>query len=636
MFPLFFNPATNQICYSLQFPNQFEKLFLPISFNNIQKNFFNNSSPYASGQVSLNNRTSNAKNSQSEDPQRPQLAKRPNMASSNENKPQKRAQHQVQDLSDERSKKFSLGASKPSSGSDNTWKSGKKRACRYTNLQIKVKLDNQNANLCRQQLKNKIRGQLKRIRSSVQGISNIKILFSDTNKASFGAGSGSSRSKSPRWSTSNDQLDASALETVEQSIQNVLVNSPIFTSTKAHHKGIIRQLLRVIREMLTSINFKNMISFESNFFKLMNLQVPIDPAVFAKLKLGSRIKIFCYLFCKYFRKNRISALYAPFYRDVATPFSSDQNLASGEACDDPEQTIVASIFWNYSPSRFDLRLLRKLLILLVQHLDLVADYLTLKSGKGGFRQCAQNVERLKKCIQSQSLPKEPFAVDESVVALGLEELVQRVSIEDIQQYIVVSNVEVSCRKNSKEVRFTGKDNKLSEFKMTFFENENLLLPKVKRKDEKIKYVFKSIRKQLYNRFRFRSKSNFAVAKIKRQFNRKFLLDCPEAIKYFYSNDLSKKNLNLLSRMKKLIRNMNAFKNENYIKAQLEISVHKKCENFLANARLSVSEFKKILFDRQSKHTWILQDILNSILAFEEFFVFQNFSGLKVEKNENKL
>ena len=105
-------------------------------------------------------------------------------------------------------------------------------------------------------------------------------------------------------------------------------------------------------------------------------------------------------------------------------------------------------------------------------------------------------------------------------------------------------------------------------------------------------------------------------------NSRFLHGDLPAIKYFYSNDLSKKNLFRLAKCTRLTQTINKFKNDEYIKEMLEICVYRKSEDFLTS-KISFQDFFKLLFDRQSKHTWIFQDILNSISSFEQFFVFNN-------------
>ena len=86
--------------------------------------------------------------------------------------------------------------------------------------------------------------------------------------------------------------------------------------------------------------------------------------------------------------------------------------------------------------------------------------------------------------------------------------------------------------------------------------------------------------------------------------------------------MSKKNLFRLAKCTRLTQTINKFKNDEYIKEMLEICVYRKSEDFLTS-KISFQDFFKLLFDRQSKHTWIFQDILNSISSFEQFFVFNN-------------
>lgn len=123
---------------------------------------------------------------------------------------------------------------------------------------------------------------------------------------------------------------------------------------------------------------------------------------------------------------------------------------------------------------------------------------------------------------------------------------------------------------------------------------------------------------------------FFFKKTSHQIKKRYLLGDEKAIKYFYSNDLSKKNLHKLKKCTRLIQKMKNFKNEDYIKEMVEICVFRKSEDFLTND-ISFEEYFKLLFDRQCKHTWIFQDILNSIPSFELFFVFNNLKKKKISK-----
>jgi hypothetical protein len=538
---------------------------------------------------------------------------------------------------------------------------------KYMNIQINIEFDKNNIENTKKNFKNVINENLKLIQSSIPEISNIKILFADsitsTPKMNSENKSDQAAGNSISLISTSEAFDNEAKNTIKQNIWNVLKNSLLFASSKQTHKDIIDQTTKIVFHILNSINFSNSISFEKNFFRLFNLQVPIDTKLFSNLNDGSKIKILCYLFCKYFKKNIISLLYEDFYEEInipeicsdnrskLVPSSSVYFLDGSESkyqsnmgtkvvkstYEVSNKVNMSSIFSNTKNNHLDWILIRKLIILLIEHLKLFKDYLKIKQGlKNNFQSQPSTIEKLTYCIESQIMCEDQFEIDFSLLKLNLIDLINKVSIRDLQLYVALSNVDFLPKNASKKVHYLNEQNEKKEFEMTMFERDSILIPKIKRKDEKIKFVFKSIRKQLFNEFKLKSKNNHSVSKTKELFNTKYLNKSKEAIKYFYSNDLSKKKLKILNECNKLVYNMKTYKNEKYIKDQVEISIYRKSEDFLNKTHMDLNEFKKILFDRQSKHTWILQDILNSIPAFEIFFVFpKHKKRIRKKKYYNK-
>jgi hypothetical protein len=536
----------------------------------------------------------------------------------------------------------------------------------YLNVQINVEFDPENIELTKKQFKNIINENLQSMQSSVQNIKNIKVLFAEsynsTPQINSEIKSDQKTSHSISLISTSESFGLEAQKTIKENLWNVIRNSLLYDSYKVEHKNILFQTSKIVFQILNTINFSNNISFEKNFFCLFNLQIPIDKNQFKNLSCSSKVKILCYLFCKYFKKSVISTIYETFYEEIdITEICSDNraksvsnskiifdgtdslkskeeiSLGHEELQKINKEVDLSLMFPDCSKEKPNYLLIRKLLILLNHQLNLFNDYLLLKLGKdSGFKSLNRNLQKIKKAVIKQQMNEEVFKIDQKYLRMNIEELVDAVSINQLQLFVAIANVDFLPKRISKNVYVSMEDSTKLNFEMTVFEREFLLIPKIKRKDEKIKFVFKSIRKQLFNDFKMKSKNNHSVLKTKKNFNSKYLHDCEEAIKYFYSNDLSKKKLKIMAHCTRLIHNMKTYKNEKYIKDQIEISIYRKSEDFLNKNNLKFAEFKKILFDRQSKHTWILQDILNAIPSFESFFVFSKYrKRIKKKKVNNK-
>jgi hypothetical protein len=665
-FPIFFDPANNQISYSIHNPNQGNQTFIPINQDNFQRNLIpkknNETHQNAIGNLTLNAQKLN-QDLHNQNVRNIRLKENGAFWSINQ-KNQTQNIHNFEIIkkggSEEnpnKEKQICPGIDGSSFDSKNQqsnqylrrYKDSEDSGSKYMNIQINIEFDQNNIENTKKNFKHVINENLKLIQSTMPEISNIKILFADSNtstpKINSEVKSDQVINKSISLISTSEAFDLEAKTTIEQNLWNVLKNSLLFDSSKQNHKDIVNQTSKIVFQILNSINFSNNISFEKNFFRLFNLQIPIDKKLFFNLHYGSKIKILCYLFCKYFKKNIISLLYEEFYEDVNIPEICSDNRSKAmsssvyflDVSESKEKQLakenksyleiqnkinLSTIFPNTEDNQLNWLLIRKLIILLIQHLALFKDYLKIKlRDETNFQNNKTTIEKLKSIIESQMMCEDQFEIDTSLLKLNLVDLVNKVSISDLQLYVALSNVDFLPKNTSKRVFFLNEQKEKNEFEMTQFERESILMPKIKRKDEKIKFVFKSIRKQLFNEFKLKSKNNHSVSKTKQLFNTKYLNKSEEAIKYFYSNDLSKKKLKILNECNKLVYNMKNYKNEKYIKDQVEISIYRKSEDFLNKTQMDLNEFKKILFDRQSKHTWILQDILNSIPAFEVFFVF---------------
>ena len=145
--------------------------------------------------------------------------------------------------------------------------------------------------------------------------------------------------------------------------------------------------------------------------------------------------------------------------------------------------------------------------------------------------------------------------------------------------------------------------------------------KSKRKDEKNKFIFRSIRKKLLCKFKWSLKKKLSLKKIKQLFNEKYLYSNENAIEYFHGNELSSRNLRVLAPYKKLIKKMKHCLKKYYLPIQIKNCLQRKSEEVFDDFNLLDSSFICILKDLKTRHSWNLQDLIDAIPSFNRFFEF---------------
>lgn len=525
------------------------------------------------------------------------------------------------------------------------------------------------------QLEKEINIQLRNIYSKINGLKNIKIMFepgsseSPNNTQSIEKKDDvtinlplvlnpinnnqtkhfSSMSISPESEDFNNQAQFN----IEQSLFNVYQNCWLFESQSQKHIKMLHQTSREIFKIKNTLKWNTVFSLKKNYFKLFNLQIPLSSSLVDCLDISTKIKTHIYIFVKFFNVKLISQLFEDFMTQInLNQFASniqpdkitDQHsneFLKNKALNEKEISCLdlqmKDIFYekNNESNKENILFLKKILILMNHQLRLFKDYISIKTENKNAKFYFNDniIKRLKLIIERQELDFEQFTIQEELLSYSFSELISLIKIEDIQFFIILGNTDFLPKRNTKKIKYRNEIGILKEFELTLFEKENLLLPKIKRKDEKIKFVFKSIRKQLYNKLKKKTKKEISANKLKKMFNEKYLNNNKKAISYFYSNDISKKGLHLIENCTRLIKDMNKYKFNHFLKDHINTCIFKKTENFLECSKLTFNDFLKILFEKQSKQPWILQDILNSIPAFEMFF-FNNINIRKIIDEDN--
>lgn len=482
----------------------------------------------------------------------------------------------------------------------------------------------------KEKLKNAITNNLKNIKDKMDQIKDFKIVFNDSKKNSKQFENQSQINKSSKkYSLSPDSsnLDTSVMSHYHKILFNVLENSVINFNESFSYNNYQTQTIKTIHKLLKTIPFNTALEIKNNFFKIFNIQIPIKQETFNLLSISNQIKIYIYFFGKHFNRKNFFSIYESFMPEIdlveimkTLNNYTNINYDNRYYIEDPD---IYNIFNEQNNKTINMLIIKKTIICIIQHLTTFHDFIKIKSENSKkYRSCKNNFENLKKIIYLQELGEKELKINTDLLQLPLNQLIKMISIQEFQLFISISNVDFLPKRNSRVVSYLDENENNINFELSIFEREFIFCSKVKRKDEKIKFVFKSIRKQLYILFSHKHRNNIAASKLKQLFNDRYLNGNKKAIKYFYSNDISQSGLMILKNFNRLIKNIRDYKDKCFISDQLEICVFRKSEDFLVKQNSNFNDFFKMIFDRQSKHTWILQDILNSLPVFEKFFDFR--------------
>lgn len=278
-------------------------------------------------------------------------------------------------------------------------------------------------------------------------------------------------------------------------------------------------------------------------------------------------------------------------------------------------------------------MIRKILIQCIMFLSLKEIYLWVKDNRQKLlnpnlideRIFQRNLIKMRQMVLTQSFLNFSFYIDSTLLTLSIEELTARINFAHLQSFIVLSQVEFIPNKKSKAVQFLNPESLEDTvtcdpltIKITLEERENILCGKQKRKDERIKFVFKTLRKTLIKTYKNKTKHTDKIEDLKKRFNLKYFNFDEESIKTYYSNDLSKRTLSHLKRHPLLMKKLKWAYEKEYIGQQVDSICFRKMDDRFAN-KSNLDLFCKSLFDRQSKHSWNLLDIIYSLVTFEKFF-----------------
>lgn len=265
--------------------------------------------------------------------------------------------------------------------------------------------------------------------------------------------------------------------------------------------------------------------------------------------------------------------------------------------------------------------LKKFLIYILTLIKLVEQFLLFKTQnepENMFMNFFMNDYQLSKDNQNQN-NIQLLSIDKDLLDKDIYDMIDQVDIECLQIYIFLSNVFICKKEKKKNISFIYK-NFQYEFIYKIDEQERILSCKTKRKDELVKFSFKFIRRQILKDYTIQNKKKHNLNELKYKFYLKYMKSNRKAINYFESFDVSKKGLLILEPYTELIKLIKNFKSKKYIERVIDEYIMLKTDPSITKS-ISFRNFVEESLSRQHKQSIVIQNIINSLEIFENFFMF---------------
>lgn len=272
-------------------------------------------------------------------------------------------------------------------------------------------------------------------------------------------------------------------------------------------------------------------------------------------------------------------------------------------------------------------LIKKILIYFILALHLFRLFLEIKT-EGQYKPIVPDVVNkttleINLKIMENSMAKkevsELFQIDLVLLRMSVRELVEAIDIKLFQHFVNISQVVFRPDKDgnggSQRKFFLNGDNYEVNFQGNDFEIDEILCAKRKRGDEGLKHCFKAIRKGIFKVYREKNKSGRQLTLMKDEFN-DYVFGKDERMKgYFRENNITKETISNLKRCQRFEELSEGYKSDSFLKDQVNRNILDKKEEILSK-NMTFEDFAKVLLDKQKKHGWILQNILNSIEMYD--------------------
>ena len=246
-----------------------------------------------------------------------------------------------------------------------------------------------------------------------------------------------------------------------------------------------------------------------------------------------------------------------------------------------------------------------------------------------------NKELMQNRMADKSYSDTLFKIDFSLLEKSIKQLMNLVDIKLFQEFVSLSQVVFTSERESMSSSVKKNLHLLSENTMFCFESndyeiDSLLCAKRKRGDEGLKHCFKAIRKGIFNSFKKDKPSNSNLGSLKEEFHTLMFGEEEKLKHHFRENNITKETISNLKMCTAFNTRAEDYKRCEFLKDQVKRNILEKKEEILKD-NLSFEGFAKVLLDKQKKHGWILQNIINSIEMYDACTIY-----LKPRKRKRKL
>lgn len=246
------------------------------------------------------------------------------------------------------------------------------------------------------------------------------------------------------------------------------------------------------------------------------------------------------------------------------------------------------------------------------------NFLFIKSEDEQVQNREQDLAQMIKLIQKSWIGhlKMKLEIDLSLISKSLKELVDLVQIEDLANYLILSNFYLHKGRKSGNIELTHR-NKTFSIEIIKKEQKDILCCKTKRKEELNKFSLKFVRKELLKQFKTGFREGFSDKKLKSLFYKRFLDNRPDGIDAFESLDLPKKYMMELKNYSFLVDQIKIYNQQKFIEAVVSKYIMGKVD-FLTSKFISIKTFIDEILSRQHINSISIQSVLN---ALEQFIIF---------------
>jgi sulfur carrier protein ThiS len=265
---------------------------------------------------------------------------------------------------------------------------------------------------------------------------------------------------------------------------------------------------------------------------------------------------------------------------------------------------------------------KKLIVIMICLMDLMKVFLNFKTGDSIYKE-TKRLEFYKKIVRNALPNAGKIPLNQSLMKLSISELLAEVDLRDLQIYISINKTVVKKHKYH-DISFRRRDNQeIENIIISYDEHFRLFCPKYKRKDELTKFLFKYIKKQMFNEYREKAVKNgkkIPYKMIVSNYDSEFLPDTTSR-KIFYSENINKKNLLIFIKsnpeMKGIISEYVTRKLINDLVSKL----YNEDESPIFGNTLSLKEFAKVFVHASKKHILLFKDCVIALETLNEVFKF---------------